>query len=85
MWLVNCLKSLVSEHHATVNMLNSLKNCITGIPSYCFITLIKIELENVRLSLSEMLGVFVNRLSANDKCFLRIRNNLSQPIHASRN
>ena len=75
MWLVKCLKSLVSEHLVTVNMLNSLKNCITGIPSYCFITLIKIELENVRLSLSEMLGVFVNRLSGNDKCFLCITKN----------
>ena len=75
MWLVKCLKSLVSEHLVTVNMLNSLKNCITGIPSYCFITLIKIELENVRLSLSEMLGAFVNRLSGNDKCFLCITKN----------
>ena len=50
MWLVKYLKNLASEHLATVSMLNSLKNGTKALPSYFFITLAKIELENVRLS-----------------------------------
>ena len=40
----------------------------------------KIESENIRLSVSEILGVFVNTLTADDKYFLRNRKNLPQPI-----
>ena len=61
-------------------MLNSLKNWTTALPSYCLITLAKLELENIRLSVSEILGVFVNTLTADDKYFLRNRKNLPQPI-----
>ena len=66
-WLVKCLKSLFSEHRLTVSMLNSLKTCTAALPSYCFITFTKIELQNVCLSISETLGVFVNTLTADDK------------------
>ena len=61
-------------------MLNSLKTCTTALPSYSFITLAKIELEIIRLTVSEMLGVFVNTLTADDKYSLRNRKNLPQPI-----
>ena len=79
-WLVKCLKSLFSEHRLTVSMLNSLKTCTTALPSYFFITFTKIELENVCLSISETLGVFVNTLTADDKYSLCNRKNLPQPI-----
>ena len=45
-------------------------------PSYCFINLAKIELENVGLSVFQILGVFVNTLPANAKYSLRNRKNL---------
>ena len=61
-------------------MLNSLKTCTTALPSYFFITLAKIELEIIRLTVSEMLGVIVNTLTADDKYSLRNRKNLPQPI-----
>ena len=80
MWLVKNLKSIISDHLVTVNMLNSLKNCTTALPSYCFITFAKIELENVRVRVSETLGVFVNTLTADDKYSLCNRKNLPQPI-----
>ena len=80
MWVVKCRKGLMSEHLAKVNMLNSLKNCTTALPSYYLITLGKTELENVGLSISEMLGVFFNTLTADNKYSLRNRKNLRQPI-----
>ena len=80
MWLVKCQKSLASQHCATVNILNSLKNCTTALSSYCFITLAKIVLGNVRLSLSDTLRVFVNTLTADNKYSLRNSKNLLQPI-----
>ena len=80
MWLVACLKNLVSEHLTTVNMLNSLKTCTAALLWYCFITLTKIELENIRLSVSKILGVFVYILTADDMYFLCNRKNLRQPI-----
>ena len=80
MWLVACLKNLVSEHLTTVNMLNSLKTCTAALLWYCFITLTKIELENIRLSVSKILGVFVYILNADDMYFLCNRKNLRQPI-----
>ena len=79
MWLVKCLKNLASEHLGTVNMLNSLKTCTTALPLYFFITLAKIELANIGLSVSEILRVFVNTLTANDIYSLRNRKNLLQP------
>ena len=80
MWLVKYLKSLVPEHLATVNMLNSLKTCTTALSSYCFINFQKIELENIRLSVSWILRVFVNALSADDKYSLRNSKNLLRQI-----
>ena len=81
MSLVKCLKGLVSEQLATVNMLNSLKNCTTALSSYCFITLAKAKLENVRLSVPENLRVFVNTLSsAHVMCTLRNRKILRHSI-----
>ena len=80
MFFAKRLKNLISEHLATVNMLNSLKNWTTALPSYCLITLAKTELENIRLSVFEILEVFVNTLTADDKYFLRSRKNLPQPI-----
>ena len=72
MGLVKCIKGFVSEHLATVNMLNSLENCITTLPSYCLVTLAKFKLENVRLSVSEILEVFANILTADGKYFFVI-------------
>ena len=60
MWLVKCVKSLISEDCAKVDMLNSLKNCSIALSLYNFITLAKIEVKNIRLSVYEILGVFVN-------------------------
>ena len=80
MWLNKCLKKLASEHLATANMLSSLKPCTTALPSYCFITLPKRELEKIRLTVSQILGVFANTLTADDKYSLRHRSNLPQPI-----
>ena len=80
MWLVKCLTSVVSEYIATVDMLNSLKNGTTALPSYCLSTLANIELENIRLSLSEILGVFVNNLSADVMSSLCKRKILAHPI-----
>ena len=71
----------VSEHLVRVNMLNSLKNCTAALPPYCFITLAKSELENVRLCVSRILRVFVTRLIVDDKYSLRNRKILPQPIH----
>ena len=42
--------------------------------------LAKIDLENIRLSVSEILGVFVNTLTADDNYSLNNRKNLPQPI-----
>ena len=78
-WLVKCQKSHFSTHPLTVTMLNSPKNCTEALLSYFFITLAKIKLENVRLSVSKILGVFVNTLTAGSKHALT-RKNLAQPI-----
>ena len=67
MWLSKCLKSLVSEHRWTVSMLNALKKYNKALPSYCFITLAKVQFENVGLSVSAILGFLVNTLITNDK------------------
>ena len=80
MWLVKYLKSLLSEHLAKVNMLNSLKTCNTALPSYYFIILANIEFRNISLNVSEILRVFVNTLTADDKYYLRKCKNLPQPI-----
>ena len=48
--------------------------------SYCFITFAKIELENLGLGVSEILGVLFNTLTANEQYSLRNRKNLRQPI-----
>ena len=71
---------LVSQNLATVSMLNSLKTCTTAFPSHCFVTLSKIDMENIRLSVSEVLRVFVNKLSTNNTYFLCNRKNLPEPI-----
>ena len=80
MWLVKYLKSLFSEHRSTVNILNSLKNCTATLPLYCFITLAKIKMGNARVSVSEILGVFVNTLTSDGKYSLLNRQNLPQSI-----
>ena len=80
MWLVKYLKSLSSEHRSTVNILNSLKNCTATLPLYCFITLAKIKMGNARVSVSEILGVFVNTLTSDGKYSLLNRQNLPQSI-----
>ena len=80
MWLSKCLKSLVSEHCVTVNMLNSLKSITTTLPSYRFITLAKTELENILCSVSKILRVFVNTFTADDKYFLHNSKNSRLPI-----
>ena len=80
MCLVKCLKKLVSEHFATVNMLSSLKTCTAALPSHFCIILAKIELENIRLSVSEILKVFVNTLNASEQYSLRNRKKLPQPV-----
>ena len=80
MWLVKGLKNLPSENFATVNMLHSLKTCTTAFPSYCFITLAKTELENIRLSVSQILRVFLHTSTADDKYFLSNSKNLPQTI-----
>ena len=44
-------------------MLNSLKKCNKALPSCSFITLAKSKLQNVRLSVTEILRVFVKTLT----------------------
>ena len=78
--LVECLKISVSLQPSTANMLNTPKNCTAAISSNCFIILTKIELENVRLSVSKILIAFVNTLNANDKYSVCNRKNLPLPI-----
>ena len=80
MWLVKYLKTLVPEHNAIVIMVKSLKTCPTALSTCNFATLQKIELENVRLSVSEILQVFVKTLTADIKYFLCSRKNLLQPV-----
>ena len=80
MWLVKCLKSLVSEHLATVNMLSSLEDSTTALPSYCFISLADFGLENVHLSVSEILVVFATTMTADDKYSLHNRKNLLHSV-----
>ena len=65
---------------STVSMLNFLKNRTAALISYCFITSAKIELEKVCLILSEILGVFVNTLIANDKYSVGNMKYLPQPV-----
>ena len=74
MWLVKCVtkprfgtpcdsqhvKQSEKLHHSTSS----------------FITLAEVELENVRLSVSEILEVFITTLNADDKYSLRNRKNL---------
>ena len=72
MWVVKYLKSFVSEHLVTVSMLKSLETYTTGLPSNCFIPLAKIESESFGISGSEILQVFVKRLTA-DKPILFVR------------
>ena len=79
MCLIKCLKSLVPEHVPTVNMLTSLKkNCNRAVSSYFFMNLEKVESENIRLSVSEIVGVFVDVLTADNKYSLHNMNNLSK-------
>ena len=52
----------------------------TSLPSYCFITLAKFGLENTHLSVSEIVGVFVNTSTVDNKYSLRKRKNLQRPI-----
>ena len=80
MWLFKCLKNFVSEHLPTVNMGNSLKTRTIALPPYCFISLAKIRLENIRRSVCQIIGVFVITLTADDKYSLFSRENLPQPI-----
>ena len=61
-------------------MLSSLETCTRALPSYILITLAKIELENVVLSVFEILGVFVIAMTADDKYFLGNKKILRQPI-----
>ena len=68
-WLHKCLKSPVSEHPWTSNMVNgpnTAKICITAHSSYLLITVKSIELEKVSLVIRQ-LGLFANILAANDK------------------
>ena len=58
--------SFQNENLPTVNMLSSLKNCTTALSSYCLTISAKIELEIVRLSVSEILRVFVVTLNGDD-------------------
>ena len=51
-----------------------------SISNILFITLAKIVFENIRCSVSEIVGVFVNTLTADEKYSLRNRDNLPQPI-----
>ena len=80
MWLVKCVKRFVSKNLATANTLNSLKPCTTALSSSCFKTFAKIELENVHHSVAENLGVFFSTVTDDDKCSLRNREKLQQPI-----
>ena len=80
MWLVKLLKRLVSENRSTVNILNSLKNCTIALPWYCFITLVKFEMDNACLSVSGILGVYADTLTAHGKYSLRNTDNLPEPI-----
>ena len=67
-WLDHSLKSAVSEHPSTVNMLKDIKhlrNLNESTLIIFFITLKETDLENIWFS--EILGAFVNALIADDK------------------
>ena len=71
-------KSLVSEHCSTVNMLKAPKH-LWHLDDSGFIIFF-ISLEDFDLVICEFLGVFVNKLNAYNKYFLRNSQNLPQPI-----
>ena len=47
-------------------MLKGLKKYTKALPSYCFITLAKIQLEKVGVSVSEILGVFLDTMTTDE-------------------
>ena len=62
-------------------MLKSLKTYTAALSLYFFITLAKVELENVGLAVSEILEVFLITLNAHDKYSLRNRKKLSHSVN----
>ena len=59
---------------------NSVKICTAILLSYLLSTVKAIELEEVCLSDMQILGLFLNTLTADDKYFLVNRDNLTQNI-----
>ena len=80
MWLVKFRKIPVSEHLVTVNKLNSPKIGMIALSSFYLITLVKMLLKNVYLSVFEIIGVFVNTLTVDDKYSLRNKKNLPHSV-----
>ena len=84
MWLDNCIKSPVSKNFSTVNLLKCPKD-LGNMHHSTFIILSHYsqEYRGRKMSLlviSEILGLFVNTLAADDKYSLRKSENLPQPI-----
>ena len=60
-------------------MLKELKHLLT-VHGSTFIMFLKLSREEALLSICEILGLFINTLTADDKYFLRNSENLPQPI-----
>ena len=75
------LKSLVSEHPLTINMLKDPKHCMTAFLSNFSITLSEIlSLKMSLLIISKILGLFVNIMTVDEKYSLHNSEDLWQSI-----
>ena len=81
--LVKCWKSPISEHPSIVNMLKGLKHC-RNLQNNTYHTSPspweKLSWKMFVLLIPEVLGLFANTLTTNEKCSLRHREKLLQPI-----
>ena len=78
-WLDKCLKSPVSEHCSTVNMLKTSKNN-WNLRGSTFIIFSHQSLKMFLIVISEILGLFLNILTTDHKHCLCNRENLQQSI-----
>ena len=75
------LKSPVSEHPSIVNILKSLQTLVKSAWQHIFSSLWEILSFKISLLvICEILGVFVNTLTMNDKYSLQNSQNLRQPM-----
>ena len=82
-WLDKCLKSPVSgtfRESTSLSLLNTVEIYLTPLLSYFSITWKRLSSKISLLVICEIVGLFVNTLTANDKYSLHNRKNLPQPI-----